>query len=307
MKIVIIGSGAIGSYYGARLAQSGQEVHFLIRSDLETVQKNGLRIEEEGKETFLLKPVKAHASTSEIGPCDLVIIALKTTANPALLDLVPPLLKEDTMLLTLQNGLGNEDFLAKQFGADRILGGLCFICANRLAPGVVKSFFPGYMVIGELGKSPQNRTLELAEVWMNAGVDCRLADSLQEARWRKLCWNIPFNGLSIAAGGIDTESLLAKEGMPELIMGLMREIQSIAEAAGIEIEDSFLQKQIDITYAMGPYQPSSLIDFRLGKEVEVESIWGEPVRESKKLGISAPRIEMLYHLLLAQTAASVAK
>ena len=299
-KIAIIGAGAIGSYYGALLAWAGQDVRFLMRSDLEAVRKNGLRVEEEGKETFVLKPAKAYGTTAEIGACDLVIIALKATANEALVELIPPLLKKDTILLTLQNGLGNEAFLGEHFGKERVVGGLCFICANRLAPGVVKSFYPGYIVIGEPESRPRDRTRRLAEMWKEAGVKCHLAESLEEARWRKLCWNVPFNGLSIAAGGIDTEALLARKGMTELVLELMREIQAIASAAGHEIEDEFLQKQIDVTYGMGPYRPSSLIDFQLGREVEVEAIWGEAFREAQRLKVPVPRLEMLYYLLLAQ-------
>lgn len=298
LKIAIIGSGAIGSYYGALLAQAGQDVHFLMRSDLEAVRQRGLRVEQ-GEKSLLLDPIQAYGTTAEIGPCDLVIIALKTTANAALPDLLPPLLKEDTMILTLQNGLGNEAFLSEHFGAGRVLGGLCFICVNRLEPGVIKSFFPGYMVIGELDGPPRERTRRLAAIWENADVKCHLADSLAEARWRKLCWNIPFNGLAIAAGGIDTQAILAQPELRELTLALMKEVQAIAAAAGHEIEDAFLQRQIDVTYPMGPYKPSSLIDYELGREVEVEAIWGEPLRQAEGLRVSAPRLRMLYQLLVS--------
>ena len=131
-RIAIIGAGAVGCYYGGRLVEHGQDVHFLMRSDYETVNRDGLSITSPLGDAHL--KVQANRSTQDIGPCDLVIIALKATSNTALLELIPPLLHEETLLLTLQNGLGNEDFLATHFGAQRVLGGLCFVCINRTAP-----------------------------------------------------------------------------------------------------------------------------------------------------------------------------
>ncbi len=297
LKIAIVGSGAVGSYYGALLAASGQDVHFLMRSDLETVRNDGLKIEKEDGDELHLQPAQVHGTSSEIGRCDLVIVALKATSNESLLDLLPPLLGETTWILTLQNGLGNERFLSRHFGGGRVLGGLCFICLNRVAPGVVKCFAPGYIVIGEREGPPRERTRQLESMWRKAGVKCHLADSLAEARWRKLCWNIPFNGLTIAAGGIDTESVLADAGLREEVFLLMKEVQVIAEAAGSSIEDAFLERQLEVTYPMGPYRPSSLIDYEMGRQVEVEAIWGEPFRQAVGLGVPAPRLQMLYRLL----------
>ncbi len=295
-KIAIVGSGAIGSYYGALLARAGEDVHFLMRSDFAAVKARGLRVEQ-GDESFTLPDPQIYASTREIGPCDWVIVALKATANEALPDLLAPLVYEETAILTLQNGLGNEAFLGRHFGDDRILGGLCFICVNRLEAGVIKSFYPGYMTVGEYVGGPRERTREIARMWEKAGVRCQLAESLAEARWRKLVWNVPFNGLAIVAGGIDTQAILARPELEKLARALMQEVQAIAAAAGYRIEDAFLDRQFEVTYPMGPYKPSSLIDYELGREVEIEAIWGEAVRQAHALEVEAPRLEMLYQLL----------
>jgi len=298
LRIAIVGSGAVGAYYGALLARAGEDVHFLMRADWEAVQRAGLKIER-GGDGFVVHPAQAYRSTAEIGPCDLVIVALKTTANESLPALMPPLLKAGTLILTLQNGLGNEAFLGRHFGMERILGGLCFICLNRTAPGVVTSFYPGHIVMGEMEGPVRKRTRLLAQMWTRAGVKCELADSLEAARWRKQCWNIPFNGLAIAAGGIDTQAILARPGLPELAGFLMKEVQAIARAVGHEIEDAFLRRQMDVTQAMGAYKPSSLIDYQLGRAVEVEAIWGEALRAAEARAVSAPRLQMLYGLLLS--------
>jgi 2-dehydropantoate 2-reductase len=138
-KIAVVGSGAVGSYYGGMLAHSGEDVHFLMRSDLEAVRERGLSIHTRGEKLHLAH-TQAHGSTEEIGPCDLVIIALKATANIALEELLPPLLAENTALLTLQNGLGNEEFLAGRWGAERVMGALCFVCLNRTGPWSYRAF-----------------------------------------------------------------------------------------------------------------------------------------------------------------------
>src|SRR5205085_9389044 len=148
-------------------------------------------------ENIHVSKVQVYARTEAIGPCDLVIVAVKTTSNPDLPPLVRPLLGEKTMILTLQNGLGNEEFLAECFGAERILGGLCFVCLNRSEPGVIERYDNGHVVIGEFGRYPQPRTHDVAWEFKRCGVICRVVADLARDRWRKLVWNIPFNGLSI--------------------------------------------------------------------------------------------------------------
>src|ERR1700704_5289659 len=156
-RIAIVGSGAIGSYYGAKLAYYGRDVHFLMRKDLEVVRKRGIRVRSKAG-NFRVAKVNCHASTSEIGPSDLVMIAIKSTSKQELLDLLPPLLHEKTMLLTLQNGFGNDDFLAEHFGKERVLGGLCFVCVSRVEPGVIEHYDYGRIALGEYRGYPLPRT-----------------------------------------------------------------------------------------------------------------------------------------------------
>src|ERR1700759_2904725 len=128
-RVCVVGSGAIGLYYGGKLASSGGDVHFLVRGDLEEF-RNGIRLTASDEDLHVPK-IMCAARTDEIGPCDLVLVAVKTTSNAALLELLPPLIHARTILLTLQNGLGNEEVLAKHVGPERVLGGLCFICLTR--------------------------------------------------------------------------------------------------------------------------------------------------------------------------------
>lgn len=296
-KIGIVGTGAIGGYYGGLLARAGEDVHFLLRSDYEAVKANGLRIILADDSEYVLKPTQAYAKPEDMGPCDIVIITLKSTGNTLLSRLLPPLLKDDTLMITFQNGFGAGDGLAQEYGADRVLGGLCFICLNRLEPGVIKNFYPGYLSIGEYAGPPQERTRQIVEMFDKAGVRTILSESLEEALWRKLFWNIPFNGLTIAAGGIPTDKVLDDENLALLARKLMEEVQTAAAAHGHDIPDDFIDLQFEHTYPMGAYKPSSLVDYLDRRDVEVETIWGEPLRRGQAKGVSMPHLFSLYSLL----------
>lgn len=300
-RIGVVGAGAIGCFYGAKLLQAGYDVHFLMRRDLATVRKRGLRIRSEGTE-FHLPSVNAYASSAEIGECDVVIIAMKTTSNRALPEILKPMVGRNTAILTLQNGLGNEKFLAGHFGSERIMGGICSVCLNRVDHGVIEHYGYGNVSIGEHEGLPRDRTTALVAALREARIEAKAVLDLKEERWRKLVWNVPFNGLSIAGGGITVDRIVSDPGLLNIALGLMREVVAVASAFGHEIEDIFLESHVANTRLMGAYKPSSLLDFLSGREVEVESIWGEPLRAAQSRGVSTPRLEMLYALLRQLTA-----
>lgn len=301
-RIAILGAGALGCYYGARLAKAGEDVHFLARSGRAAIMARGIRVKTP-TERIHLRKVQVYGSTPEIGPCDIVIVALKATANEQLAKLLPPLLRDNTVVLTLQNGLGVEEPVAEVVGPDRVCGAICFIGANRTGPGVVEAVFPGLMMIGKFGKPAGERTHAIAALFARAGVKCEAQDNLEEMRWKKLVWNAPFNGLAIAAGSITTDIILADEGLKSLARRLMEEVVEAAAKFGHVIPRSFIDLQFERTAKMGAYRPSSLEDFEAGKEIEVEEIWGEPVRRAKSVGAPVARLEMLYWLIKRQLAA----
>lgn len=301
-RIAIVGSGAVGSYYGGMLASGGYDVHFLLRSDLETVRAKGLKIHTKGTQIHLPK-VQCAGAPSEIGPVDLVIIALKTTANSALERLLPPLLGPDTALLTLQNGLGSEEFLSEHWASERVLGALCFVCINRLAPGDIHHLDHGSISIGEFGRPVSARVRAIAAAFQSVEVEANAVENLAQERWRKLLWNIPFNGLSIAARATVAD-VLADERLRALARELMDEGLDAARRLGHEISDEFADWQIERSSSMGSYRPSSMIDYEAGHLVEVEAIWGEPVKQGESAGASMPRTKMLHRIIGHLTAKS---
>lgn len=288
----MVGAGAIGLYYGARLAAAGNDVRFLLRSDYETVKHEGIRVESVAGDLHLPE-VKAYLTPAEIGPVDLVIVAWKTTSNDLFEEVLPPLLHEHTQVLTLQNGLGNCERLAEIVRPDQILGALCFVCLNRLSPGFVSHTAGGRISVGEYVNDERGRAEEIARRFSAAGIPTEAAPSLAEAQWKKLVWNVPFNGLAIAEGGVTTDVLLATPDVEDEIRALMSEVVSAARAQGLPLEDSLIDFNIERTRPMGPYRPSSMIDYVEGREVEFDSIWGEPLRRAKAAGVEVPHMERL--------------
>jgi len=314
VKIAVVGCGAVGSYYGACLTRAGADVHFLLRSDYEAVRTHGVRIHSVHGD-FVAHP-RAARHPDEIGPCDAVLIGLKTTANDQFGALLPALTGPDTMLVTLQNGLGNEDRLAALFGPDRVFGGLCFVCLNRTAPGVIRHTAHGLVVLGEYRRPPSARVGVLEHAFRQAGVSCRVAGDLECAHWEKLVWNIPFNGLGVAgvvgvenvlAGRVPatvtrretlpTDELLHEAGWATLVWELMLEVIAAARGVGYPVGEELAGENLERTRCMGPYKASTLLDYEQGLPLEVESLFAEPLRRAKSAGIATPRLEALCAVL----------
>ena len=302
MKIAIIGTGALGGWYAGLLAEAGHEVHCLARSDHETINRDGLTLRHKGTQR-VVRVASATPEATSIGPCDLVVVTLKSTSNAALPGLLGPLLGPATLVVTLQNGMGNVEALARLLPAERIVAGLCFVCINRLAPAVIDTTLAGYVRMAA-AVGPINPAVErCVAIFAAAGVDCQAEASLEAVLWKKLCWNIPFNGLAIAGGSITTDLILADPALNERAYLLMKEVQAAAVARGHGFEDAHIKRQFVVTVGMGPYRPSSLIDFMEGRDVEVDGIWGEPLRRGLAAGVAMPETQRLVADIKARLAA----
>jgi 2-dehydropantoate 2-reductase len=291
-SVAIVGSGAIGLYYGGRLAQAGNDVRFLARSDADALSHNGLQVRSVHGD-FHLPDVHVARSPMEIGPVDLVIVAWKATANSHLADILPPLLHDSTQVLTLQNGLGNCETIAAITGPKRVLGGLCFVCINRLSPGFISHTAGGRVSIGEWSTGLPGRADTVARRFKTALVHASSVPNLALAQWEKLIWNIPFNGLSVANGGVTTDTLLASPHTETDIRTLMTEVVTAARAQGLDLADDLIHPNIERTRSMDAYRTSSMIDYLEGREVEVDPIWREPLRRAKAAGVPMPALEAL--------------
>jgi len=170
---------------------------------------------------------------------------------------------------------------------------LCFVCINRLEPGVVSNTHAGYVRMAAADGPINPAVTRCVEAFTAAGVDCRAEDSLEAVLWKKLCWNIPFNGLAIAAGGITTDLILADPALKARARRLMEEVRAAAALRGHVVTAKHLELQMEVTEGMGAYRPSSLIDYREGREVEVNGIWGEPLQRGLAAGAMMPELSLL--------------
>jgi len=317
MKIAVVGCGAVGSFYGAKLARDGHETHFLLRSDYDQVRRHGVQIKSPQGD-FTVMPRCARAP-QEIGPADLVLVALKTTANSELPKLAPPLIDSKTVMMTLQNGLGNEELLTQFCPPEQIMGGLCFVCLNRIAAGMVHHIDHGMVIVGEFQRWPEPRTHDIAGAFRHAGIPCKVSINLAQTHWEKLVWNIPFNGLGVASAAsyeavisgakelsgdrlgkcLTTDQLLAEPRWESLVRELMLEVIATARALGLPVEEAIAEKQIERTRTMGAYKASTLIDYERGQALEIESLFLEPLRHAGKARVETPRLGALCRVLRA--------
>ena len=297
--IAVVGTGALGGFVGAHLAKAGQSVHFLVRSDYEALKRSGFQIQMADTPDFTVPHPAVYKSSAEIGPVDLVLIALKTTQNKRLPELLQPLVAAHTQLFSIQNGLGNIEFLQTIYPQNTILGGLCQIGVDREAPGRLVSYVKGAgsIQVGA-GYNAQFADVENITQLLNAsGLKTRSLKSLGEAQWRKLMWNVPFNGLTVAIGGQTTDAVVGNTHLRKLCAALMHELQQAATKLSFEIEPDYADKLIRFTDDIGAYPPSSLIDWRPKRPLEVEAIWGEPLRQGEKAGVPMPHLKTLYAIL----------
>jgi 2-dehydropantoate 2-reductase len=296
----ILGTGALGGYYGACLQRAGLDVHFLLRSDYTHVAQQGLVIESTDG-NFTLPQVNAYQDVLDMPRCDVVAIAFKTTQNHLLPQLLPPVLKEDGVVLVLQNGLGVEAAVAEIVGSHRVLGGMCFVCANKLAPGHIRHLDYKAIVLGEYTANyhPVGITARMQQItsdFESAGIPINLSEDLLLARWQKLVWNIPYNGLSVVLDA-QTDELMADASTRALVEDLMAEVVAGAARCDRRISDSFVQNMLDRTAKMKPYKTSMKIDYDLKRPLEVEAIVGNPLRTAQQAGANLSQIRTLYQLL----------
>lgn len=298
MDIAIIGTGAIGGLYGARLARGGNRVHFLLHTEYEYVKAHGLVVDSHLGDFSIRQPL-VYSDVSQMPRCDLVLIAAKSTANDALFPLLGPVLKPGCAIVLMQNGLDAEKRLAALYPGCHIFGGMCFVCTYRESPGVIRN--PDNERVSFAPFSPEDAALldEVAGVFSKAGIDTERFEDLSLARWRKLMWNIPYNGLTVIMN-CKTDFLVNDPAMRELVACLMRDVIEGARACGSAIEPGFAENMVAVTEKMTPYEPSMKLDYNAGRKLEIEAIYENPIRLAAERGFTmhyANAVRLALHAL----------
>ena len=295
MKYAIIGTGAIGGYYGGKLANAGFDVHFLLHSDYDYVRQHGIQVNSCNGDFHLDAP-NIYNNVEEMPKVDVVIVALKSTNNHLLRQLLAPLLNPGTLVLMIQNGIGIEPYVEKLFPDAWLAAGLAFICSNKTKPGIVDHLFYGNINIGNYS-APKPVIDTLIADFDKAGVKAFDVDYL-EARWKKAVWNMPFNGMSVVLNA-QTDQLLADASTRTLIKAQMMEVVMAANALGVEnIDEAFADKMIANTDAMVPYSPSMKLDHDYHRPMEVYYLYTRPIQEAASAGVDMPLLKDLEQKLL---------
>ena len=292
MRYAIIGTGAIGAYYGAKLAHAGNDVHFLLHSDYDYVKEHGLQVDScDG--SFHLDAPQVYRSTADMPDADVVIVALKTTNNSRLLpELLTPLLHTDPTVLLIQNGIGVEANVHKMFPTAQLAAGLAFICSAKSEPGRVNHQCYGSINIGNYSCHDTAQLKRLIADFDAAGVKAAEVD-YHEARWKKAVWNMPFNGMTVALGA-QTDKILANAATRQLIYDQMLEVIGAAQALGVKgLDSTFADKMIESTLQMTPYSPSMKLDYDFRRPMEIEYIYSHPIAEARAAGFDMPKLAML--------------
>lgn len=285
----ILGTGALGGYYGCRLAHGGADVHFLLHSDFDHVRQHGLKCESVDGDFSIAKP-RIYRNAQDMPACDVVCVCLKTTQN----HLLPALLPKTGLVLVMQNGLGVEDAIAGIVGAERVAGCLCFIASNKVGPGHIKHLGYGYVQLGEFAtRGVSDRLRDIAGDFERAGISAKVVEDLRISRWQKLVWNIPYNGLSVVLNA-STDELMTNPATRSLIEQIMHEVVADANACGVPVGNEIIAKMLANTEKMLPYRTSMQIDFEARHPMEVETMFGNPLRAAQAAGASSPLLAALY-------------
>ena len=291
MKYGIIGTGAIGGYYGAKLVHGGQEVHFLLHRDYEYVKQNGLQVDScDG--SFHLDDVNVYQHSSDMPKCDVVLVGLKSVNNGMLKELLPPLVGADTLVVLIQNGIGVEDDVQKMFPGVQLAAGLAFICSAKTEPGVVSHQCYGSINLANYSCRDEAKMQAVVDEFRAAGIETGLVE-YNEARWKKAVWNMPFNGMTVALH-TQTDKLLKNPSTRQLIREQMMEVVGASQHLGVKnLDEAFVEKMITMTDEMTPYSPSMRLDYDFHRPMEIYYLYTRPLEIAREAGFPMRKLEML--------------
>lgn len=295
----VVGTGAVGGFYGARLAAAGHRVQFLARSDAAALRERGLRVRSAPGPDVHLAPgsfdVVSDPASAE--PTDVVLVALKSTANGSLPELLARFDSADTTIVVLQNGLGVDEAAAEAAPTATVLAGLCFICAQRAEAGVIDHLDYGAVTLAQW--SPDGSAVGVTDAvtrvvddLTRAGVEASPREDLVAARWQKLMWNVPYNGLSVILAA-STSELMSDGRARALVTRVMAEVEAASEALGHPVGAGFAERMRANTEAMVPYAPSMKLDFDARRPMEIAAIYDVPVRVAQAAGSPMPTVAAL--------------
>lgn len=296
MKIAVIGSGAVGKTLGGLLQAAHHELHYLVRSEYSILKSDGCFTLNFKEKSISLKisPIHIYNKAENIPKVDLVIIATKTTENHNLAALVKPCLTENTAILIVQNGIGNEEAIESLFPYHPILCGITSIGATRPQPGTVDIDFLGELRLAPYHHEAQSIIQNITETLRTVALAPKisLADNYKSIRWHKLIWNAAFNPLSIIFNHT-TDVLSSQEPFKTVVLNLFEEIRQTAQSEGVSISNTFINSLLEQTQASTAYWPSMHYDYIQNKPLETEYILNNLIKIARNHNLVLPCLTLV--------------
>ena len=298
-RILVVGAGAVGAYFGGRLAQAGAEVSVVCRSDYDAVSKNGYRVKSIAGD-FEFKPHQVcHSASEYTGQADYIIVAVKALPEVEVVKLISPVLHPDTTVVLLQNGVEIEEPIRREIPEIEFISGIAYIGVTRTGNGNLDHQGSGHLVFGMFPpeKSVSPKLHKLCELFTTANVRCEITEDIRIKRWSKLVWNAPFNPISVLGGCIDTQQLINDPLLEELAEKIMYEVVAAAASCGVKVPPEHVQNMLDYTHNFPAYKTSMLVDYENNRPLEVEVILGNAVHIAETHNVSVPHLKTIYALL----------
>lgn len=287
MRIAVMGAGAVGGYFGAKLAAAGHAVVFLARGQhLAALRRHGLRVD--GPEGALcVRDADFTDDAARAGAADLVLFCVKSYDTEAATSAMTPLVGAETTILSLQNGIDNADKIARRWGAHRAFAGVVYIGAQVAAPGVIRHSSGGKIVFGAVDGAPSEAGAAIEQTFSGAGVPCAFRRDIARLQWGKLLWNAPFCAISCLARA-DVQQILQSAALKKLAVDCMSEVRAAAQTRGIDLPLSLCDETLAFSKVLGAFKPSMLQDLEAGKPLEYEALNGIVVKLLRASGKIAP-------------------
>jgi 2-dehydropantoate 2-reductase len=297
VKVLVVGAGGVGAYFGGRLAQAGADVSVICRSDYEHVKNDGFTIESHVGD-FTFKPAGVYKSCAEYpGKADYLIVTTKVLPEIDVVDLIRPAVSSKTSIVLIQNGIDIEQPIAEAFPDNEIISGIAYIGVFRMGQGNIRHQAAGTLKFGVYPEGDSENLDNLVALFNAANVECNAVDDIVLYRWIKLVWNVPYNPVSVLAGGVDTKVISNSPLLEGLCEKLMEEVCAVAEAYGKKMPEDIVLRNLEYTRGFPPYKTSMLLDWENGRQLEVEAIVGNVVRAANAKNIDVPHLETIYALL----------
>jgi len=299
-NILVVGTGAVGSFYGGKLAQAGAHVSTLCRSDYNIVKDTGISVKS-CWDDFSYKPEQVILKSEQYnGKADYILVTLKALPTINIPEIIRNAVSLETTIVLIQNGIDIEDQLINAFPDNTIISGLAFICVSRIDFGKIDHMDYGRLVLGLYPEGEADKVQILTDLFIKSGVPCKISPNVITDRWKKLVWNTPFNSISVLGGGVDTKTILDNSKSSQLVHDIMEEVCKTAKASGHELPISIIKKNIDDTKKMKPYKTSMLLDYEAGKKMEVEAIIGNVIKIARQNNVPTPTLDTIHALMELQ-------